>query len=180
VNKPVLILAVLALVLVASVPALTQTVPTNDIEASPVLATDALQYSGDASVDPAAPAPAPVPAAAPEPAPVSTTEPAPAPAPAGATVGCGVLYNDPAATCPVDANGFITLPDGSTAPVLVRPDGTAFIQDANGALTLIGQGASFITSEDATGGAAQDAVQEQPPVDEPVAEPVAEPVVPAL
>ena len=177
-NKPVLIAAMLALVLVASVPALTQTAPTNDIEASPVQETEAAQYSEGASVDPAA---APVPAAAPEPAPVSTPDPAPAPAPAGATVGCGVLYNDPAATCAVDANGFITLPDGSTAPVLVRPDGTAFVQDASGGLTHIGQGASFITGEAAAGGGPQDAaVQEQPPVDEPVTEPVAEPVAPAL
>jgi hypothetical protein len=178
VNKPVLIVAVLAMVLMVSVPALTQTAPTNDIEASPVQETEATQYSEGASVDPAA---APVPAAAPEPAPVSTPDPAPAPAPAGATVGCGVLYNDPAATCAVDANGFITLPDGSTAPVLVRPDGTAFVQDASGGLTHIGQGASFITGEAAAGGGPQDAaVQEQPPVDEPVTEPVAEPVAPAL
>ena len=173
-----LIVAVLAMVLMMSVPALTQTAPTNDIEASPVQETEAAQYSEGASVDPAA---APVPAAAPEPAPVSTPDPAPAPAPAGATVGCGVLYNDPAATCAVDANGFITLPDGSTAPVLVRPDGTAFVQDASGGLTHIGQGASFITGEAAAGGGPQDAaVQEQPPVDEPVTEPVAEPVAPAL
>ena len=165
-NKPVLIAAVLALVLVASVPALTQTVPANDIEASPVQETEAVQYAGDASVDPAA-------ALAPTPAP----EPAPAPAPAGVTVGCGILYNDPAATCAVGANGYITLPDGSTAPVLVRPDGTTFTQDASGGLTLIGQGASFITGGDAVEGNAQDAaVQEQPPAAEPVAEPV-EPVL---
>jgi hypothetical protein len=170
VNKPVLIAAVLALVLVASVPALTQTVPTNDIEASPVQETEAAQHAGDASVDPAA---APTPAPAPEPA------PAPAPAPAGATVGCGILYNDPAATCAVHANGYIMLPDGSTAPVLVRPDGTTFIQDASGGLTLIGQGASFITGADAVEGNAQDAaVQEQPSAAEPVAEP--EPVEPVL
>jgi hypothetical protein len=183
VNKPVLILAVLALVLVASVPALTQTAPTNDIEASPEQETDALQYSGDASVDPAAaPAPTPAPATDPEPASVSTPDMAPAPAPAGATVGCGILYNDPAATCPVDANGFITLPDGSTVPVLVRPDRTAFIQDASGALTHIGQGASFITGEDAVGVAPQEqAPVAEPVAEEPVVEPVAEePVVPAL
>ncbi len=166
-NKPVLIVAVLALVLVASVPALTQTAPANDVGASPEQETDAVQYSGDASVVPAA-APAPAPAPAPD----------PLPAPVGTTVGCGILYNDPAATCAVDENGFITLPDGSTAPVLVRPDGTAYIQDASGALTLIGEGASFITGEDAAGGAPQ----EQAPVAEPVAEePVAEePVAPAL
>jgi hypothetical protein len=169
VNKPVLIAAVLALVLVASVPALTQTAPTNDIDASPVQETGATQYAGDASVDPAA---APVPATTTEPAPASTPDVAPAPAPGGAMVGCGVLYNDPAATCALDANGFITLPNGSTAPVLVRPDGTAFIQDASGGLTLIGQGASFITGGDAAEGATQDtAAQEQPPAAEPV-EPV--------
>jgi len=173
VNKPVLIAAMLALVLVASVPALTQTAPTNDIAASPVQETEATQYAGDASVDPAA---APVPATAPEPTPAPAPEPAPAPAPAGATVGCGILYNDPVATCAVDANGFITLPDGSTAPVLVRPDGTAFIQDASGGLTLIGQGASFIMGGDAVEGTAQDAaVQEQSPAAEPLTEPV-EPV----
>ena len=168
-----LIVAMLALVLVASVPALTQTAPNNDIEASPVQETEAAQYAEDVSVDPAA---APVPATAPEPVPASTTDAAPAPAPGGATVGCGTLYNDPAATCALDANGFITLPDGSTAPVLVRPDGTAFIQDASGGLTLIGQGASFITGE----GTTQDtAAQEQPPATETV-EPVAEPVEPVL
>lgn len=172
-NKPMLIVAMLALVLVASVPALTQTAPTNDIDASPVQETEAVQYAEDASVDPAV---APVPATAPEPAPASTTDTAPAPAPGGATVGCGTLYNDPAATCAVDENGFIELPDGSTAPVLVRPDGTAFIQDASGGLTLIGQGASFITGA----GTTQDtAAQEQPPAVEPV-EPVAEPVEPVL
>ena len=128
-KKPVLVGVMMAMVLAVSAPALTQTAP-NNIEASPVKDTNAVQTSGDASVDPA---PAPTP-------------PAPAPVPAGPTVGCGVLYNDPAATCPVDASGNIALPDGSTAPVLVRPDGTVFIQDASGALTLIGQGASFITS----------------------------------
>jgi hypothetical protein len=177
VNKPVLIVAVLALILVASAPALTQTAPTNDIEASPVQETDTVQYAEDVSVDPAAtPAPAPDPTVAPAPA------PDPAPAPAGATVGCGILYGDPAAICEVDAEGFITLPDGSTAPVLVRPDGTAYVQDASGGLILIGEGASFITGLDA----AEVAPQEQPPVAEPVAEEpvaeetVAEPVAPAL
>ena len=130
-KKPVLIGVMMAMVLAVSAPALTQTAP-SDIEASPVKDTNAVQTAGDASVDPAA---APTPPA-----------PAPAPVPSGPTVGCGVLYNDPAATCPVDASGNIALPDGSTAPVLVRPDGTVFIQDASGALTLIGQGASFITT----------------------------------
>ena len=169
-NKPVLIGTMLALVLMVSVPALTQTVPTNDIEASPVQETETAQYSEDASVDPAA---APASAAAPEPVPAAAPGPAdPVPAPGGATVGCGILYNDPAATCAVDENGFIALPDGSTAPVLVRPEGTAFVQDAGGGLTLIGQGASFIAGGSAVEGSAEDtAVQEQPPLAEPV-EPV--------
>ena len=161
-KKPVLVGAMLTMVLMAATPALTQTVPANNLELSPVQGTEAVQYSGDASVDPA-PTPAPAPAPAPAP------DPAPAPGPVGATVGCGILYNDPAATCQVDADGFVTLPDGSAAPVLVRPDGTAFVQDASGALTLIGQGASFITGEDVAGDAQQDAAQEQPPVEEPVA-----------
>ena len=129
-KKRVLIGVMMAMVLAVSAPALTQTAP-NDIETSPVKDTNAVQTAGDASVDPA---------------PAPTLAPAPAPVPSGPTVGCGVLYNDPAATCPVDASGNIALPDGSTAPVLVRPDGTVFIQDASGALTLIGQGASFITT----------------------------------
>ena len=176
-NKPVLIVAMLALVLVVSVPALTQTAPT-DIEASPVQETDTTQYAEDASVDPAA-APTPAPAPEPAPAPALAPAPEPAPAPAGATVGCGILYGDPAAVCEVDADGFIALPDGTTAPVLVRPDGTAYIQDAAGGLILIGEGASFITGLDATEEVAQEAApEEQPPVEETAAEPVAaEPVV---
>ena len=59
----------------------------------------------------------------------------------------------------MDANGEITLPDGSTAPVLVRPDGTTFVQDASGELTLIGQGASFVAEEDTAGGAQYDNAQ---------------------
>jgi hypothetical protein len=135
VKKPVLIISMLAMVLVVSAPALTQTAP-NDIDASPAQEMEAVQTAGDAAVDPAAPTTAPVP----------DPTAAPVPVAGGSTVGCGILFNDPAATCPVDANGNITLPDGTTAPVLVRPDGTAFIQDSSGALTHIGQGASFITS----------------------------------
>ena len=133
-NKPILLVAMLAMVLLAAAPALTQTAPT-DIEASPALTTDATQIAGDAAVDPTT-----EPAAAP----AST----PAPAPAGVWVGCELLYTPPGDQCTVDANGEITLPDGTTAPVLVTPDGNVFIQDTNGALTLVGTGASFITPED--------------------------------
>jgi hypothetical protein len=128
-----LLVAMLALVLLAAAPALTQTAPT-DIDASPALTTDATQTTGGAAVDPAA-----EPAAAP----TST----PAPAPAGVWVGCELLYTPPGDQCTVDANGEITLPDGTTAPVLVSPEGNVFVQDENGALTLVGTGASFITTE---------------------------------
>jgi hypothetical protein len=130
-NKPILLVAMLAMVLLAAAPALTQT----DIAASPELVTDAVQTSEDAAVDPTT---------EPATAPAST----PAPAPAGVWVGCELLYTPPGDQCTVDANGEITLPDGTTAPVLVTPDGNVFIQDINGALTLVGTGASFITTED--------------------------------
>ncbi len=135
-KKSLLIAAMLAMVLVVSTPALTQTAP-NDLVFSPVQESEAVQMVGEASVDPAG----------------STV------VPSGPTVGCGVLYEDPAATCPVDENGNITLPDGSTAPVFVQPDGAVFIQDASGALTLVGQGASFIMGPDTAGGAQYDGAQ---------------------
>ena len=137
-NKPMLLVAMLALVLLAAAPALTQTAP--DIEASPVQTTNADQVQEGSAVDPAAPA-----TTATEPAAAPTS--APAPAPADAWVGCELLYNPPGDRCTVDANGEITLPDGTTSPVLVSPDGNVFVQDENGALTLVGTGASFITTE---------------------------------
>ena len=133
-NKPILLVAMLAMVLLATAPALTQTAPT-DIEASPALTTDATQTAGDAAVDPAA-------------TPAATPAAEPTAAPADVTVGCELLYSPPGDQCTVDANGEITLPDGTTAPVLVTPDGNVFIQDTNGALTLVGTGASFITPVD--------------------------------
>lgn len=69
----------------------------------------------------------------------------------GPAVGCQELYDNPTAFCILDENGFITLPDGSTAPVVVEPDGTAFVIGADGNLTLIGEGASFIMEDDDTG-----------------------------
>jgi hypothetical protein len=160
VNKPILLVAMLAMVLLAAAPALTQTAPT-DIEASPEQATDAVQTAEDAAVDPAAPA-----APAAEPAPVPASQPTPAPA--DITVGCELLYSPPGDQCVVDANGEITLPDGTTAPVLVSPAGDVFVQDTNGALTLVGTGASFITTEDSAAGEVQ-------PAAEPAAEPAAQP-----
>ncbi len=71
--------------------------------------------------------------------------------PAGFFVGCQILFGDPAATCLVDENGFILLPDGSTlAPVVVEPDGTAFIVNEDGTLSTIGQGTSLLPGEEPT------------------------------
>ena len=140
-NKPILLVAMLAMVLLATAPALTQTAPT-DIEA-----TDAVQTAEGAAVDPAA-----------EPTAGSTAS-QPTPAPADITVGCELLYSPPGDQCAVDANGEITLPDGTTAPVLVSPAGDVFVQDTNGALTLVGTGASFITTEDSAAGEVQPAAQ---------------------
>ena len=143
-----LLVAMLAMVLLATAPALTQTAPT-DIEA-----TDAVQTAEGAAVDPAA-APA-APAAEPT---AGSTASQPTPAPADITVGCELLYSPPGDQCVVDANGEITLPDGTTAPVLVTPAGDVFVQDTNGALTLVGTGASFITTEDSAAGEVQPAAQ---------------------
>jgi hypothetical protein len=101
VNKPKLLVAMLAMVLLVAAPALTQTEPATE----------------------------------------------PAIAPAGLTVGCELLNPPPPDNqCTVDANGEITLPDGKKLPVLVSPFGDVFVQDENGALTLVGTGASFITT----------------------------------
>jgi hypothetical protein len=100
-NKPILLVAMLAMVLLVAAPALTQTEPATE----------------------------------------------PAAAPAGLTVGCELLNPPPPDNqCTVDANGEITLPDGKKLPVLVSPFGDVFVQDENGALTLVGTGASFITT----------------------------------
>jgi hypothetical protein len=69
----------------------------------------------------------------------------------GPAVGCQELYDNPTAFCILDENGLITLPDGSTAPVVVEPDGSAFVIGADGNLTLIGEGASFIVEGEDTG-----------------------------
>jgi hypothetical protein len=131
VNKPILLVAMLAMILLVAAPALTQTAP--DIAASPKQATDAVQTAEDAAVDP--------------PAVPETPATEPAAAPAGLTVGCELLNPPPPDNqCTVDANGEITLPDGKKAPVLVSPFGDVFVQDENGALTLVGTGASFITT----------------------------------
>ena len=50
------------------------------------------------------------------------------PAP-GSAVGCQNLYGYPTAFCQVNEDGLITLPDGSTGPVFVHPDGRAFLLD---------------------------------------------------
>ena len=79
----------------------------------------------------------------------TSTQTTPAP---GSAVGCQELYGYPTAFCMVNADGLITLPDGSQAPVLVQPNGTAFIVDKNG--NLIPAGTSAPPAGD-TGGAIQ-------------------------
>jgi hypothetical protein len=69
------------------------------------------------------------------------------PAP-GSAVGCQNLYGYPTAFCQVNEAGLITLPDGSTAPVFVQPDGTAFLLDEETAI-LIPTGTSRPPPEDA-------------------------------
>jgi hypothetical protein len=84
-----------------------------------------------------------------------------APAP-GSAVGCQDLYGYPTAFCMVNGDGLITLPDGSTAAVLVQPDGTAFVVDAEGNLIL--SGTSVPPSEDTAGGVQYDNAQGEPVV----------------
>lgn len=57
------------------------------------------------------------------------------PAP-GSAVGCQNLYGYPTAFCQVNEDGLITLPDGSTAPAFVQPDGTAFLLDEETAILI--------------------------------------------
>jgi hypothetical protein len=109
--------------------------------------------------------PTPAPPPAPDPGPVPPPDP-------GFIVGCQILFNDPEALCPVDENGRITLPDGTTAPVVVEPDGTAFIVEEDGTLTTIGQGPSLMPDEDTGGGIQYDNAQgEEPPPPPPVLSP---------
>lgn len=74
----------------------------------------------------------------------------------GAAVGCQDLYGYATAFCQVNGDGLITLPDGSTAPVLVQPDGTAFIVDESGNLIPAGTSAP---PEEPTGFVQYDAAQ---------------------
>ena len=65
----------------------------------------------------------------------------------GSAVGCQILYGYPTAFCMVNEDGLITLPDDSTAPVVVEPDGTSFIVDDETSI-LIPIGTSAPSSED--------------------------------
>lgn len=56
----------------------------------------------------------------------------------GSAVGCQNLYGYPTAFCQVNEDGLITLPDDSTAPVVVDSSGAAFILDESGILIPIG------------------------------------------
>ncbi len=75
----------------------------------------------------------------------------------GAAVGCQDLYGYSTAFCQVNGDGLITLPDGSTAPVLVQPDGTSFIVDESG--NLIPAGTSAPSDEEDPGFAQYDSAQ---------------------
>lgn len=68
------------------------------------------------------------------------------PAP-GSAVGCQNLYGYPTAFCQVNEDGLITLPDGSTGPVFVQPDGRAFLLDEETGV-LISTGTSSPSPED--------------------------------
>jgi hypothetical protein len=108
---------------------------------------------------------------APAPPPVPDPGPVPPPDSTGFMVGCQILFNDPEALCPVDENGLITRPDGTKAPVVVEPDGTAFIVEEDGTLTTIGQGPSLMPDEDTGGGIQYDNAQGEPPPPPPVLSP---------
>lgn len=62
----------------------------------------------------------------------------------GAAVGCQDLYGYSTAFCQVNGDGLITLPDGSTASVLVQPDGRSFILDENSNLIPAGESAPSV------------------------------------
>jgi hypothetical protein len=68
------------------------------------------------------------------------------PAP-GSAVGCQNLYGYPTAFCQVNEDGLITLPDSSTGPVFVHPDGRAFLLDEETGV-LIPTGTSSPPPED--------------------------------
>jgi hypothetical protein len=76
---------------------------------------------------------------------------------AGSSVGCQNLYGYPTAFCQVNEDGVITLPDGSTAPVFVQADGTAFLLDEETSI-LIPIGTSN-PSDDSAGGIQYDNAQ---------------------
>lgn len=75
----------------------------------------------------------------------------------GSAVGCQDLYGYPTAFWIVNGDGLITLPDGSTAAVLVQPNETAFVVDAGGNLIL--SGTSVPPTEDTAGGIQYDNAQ---------------------
>ncbi len=77
----------------------------------------------------------------------------------GSAVGCQILYGYPTAFCQVNADGLITLPDDSTAPVVVQPDGTSFIVDETS--NLIRAGTTTPSSEDPVGVTQYDNAQGQ-------------------
>ena len=118
-KKLTFLVALLAMLLVASTPLVLaqQESPPSEVPADPEVSTDS-------GVAPAMITPAP-----------------------GSAVGCQILYGYPTAFCMVNAGGLITLPDDSTASVVVQPDGTSFIVDDETGI-LIPIGTSAPPSED--------------------------------
>ncbi len=131
-KKLTILVALLAMLLVASTPlVLAQQVP------PPSVAPADPEVPADSGVAPALITPTP-----------------------GSAVGCQILYGYPTAFCQVNADGLITLPDGSTAPAVVQPDGTSFIVDDETGI-LIPIGTSAPPSEDSADAIQYDNAQGQ-------------------
>jgi hypothetical protein len=124
-KKLTILVALLAMLLVASTPLVLaqQESPPSEVPADPGVPAGS-GVSTDSGVAPAVITPTP-----------------------GSAVGCQILYGYPTAFCQVNADGQITLPDGSTAPAVVVPDGTSFIVDDETSI-LIPIGTSAPSSED--------------------------------
>ena len=137
-KKLTILVALLAMLLVASTPlVLAQQVP----------------LPSEAPADPEVPAGSGVPTD-------SGVAPAMITPSPGSAVGCQILYGYPTAFCMVNADGLITLPDDSTAPVVVQPDGTSFIVDDETGI-LIPIGTSAPPSEDSADAIQYDNAQGQ-------------------
>ncbi len=137
-KKLTILVALLAMLLVASTPLVLaqQVPPPSEAPADPEVPAGP-EGPTDSAVAPALITPAP-----------------------GSAVGCQILYGYPTAFCMVNEDGLITLPDDSTAPVVVEPDGTSFIVDDETSI-LIPIGTSAPPSENSADAIQYDNVQGQ-------------------